>query len=145
MLFSVRFGMSNQIKSNQIKSNQIILSNITCPIYLWIPTPFPWISMSEWRSKQLLLKHNSNFISIYITYFSWLMCCHNFHDHWWLFCDYLDNHLQEHYYYWMKWYVIWEDLEWKMRNENENEQLSHTFKYSNMTILKWTSSKSDDF
>ena len=113
MLFSVRFGMSNQIKSNQIKSNQIIPSNITCPIQRWIPQLFPFISVSEGRSKQSLSKHNSHFISIY---FSWLMCCQNFHNHWWLFCDYLVHHLEEYNYHWMKWYVVLEDLEkWKWK------------------------------
>ena len=116
---------------NQIKSNQIILSNITCPIYLWISQLLPWIWVSEGRSKQLS-KHNSHFISIY---FSWLMCCYNFHDHWWLFCDYLDHHLQENFH-WMKWYVVWEDLEWEMKwkwtiityfqiQQHDNKQMKH--------------------
>ena len=126
MLFSVRFGMSrsnqiksnqiksNQIKSNQIKSNQIILSNITCPIYWWIQPLFPSIWVSEGRSKQSS-KHISFHISFRFTYFSWLMCCHNFHDHWSLFCDYLDYHLQEHSNHRMRWYVVLEDLEWEMK------------------------------
>ena len=122
MLFSVRFGMSNQIKSNQI-----ILSNITYPIQSWISCWFPWIWVSEGRSKQSS-KYNSHFISFQFTYFSWLMCCHNFHDHWSLFCDYLDHHLQEPtnhdiynqyhcsiFFLWMKWYVVLEDLEWEMK------------------------------
>ena len=96
---------SNQIKSNQIKSNQIILSNFTYPIQRWIQPSFPWIWVSEGRSKQSS-KHNSHFISIQFTYFSWLMCCHSFHDHWWLFCDYFSNHHQEHNHHWMKWYVV---------------------------------------
>ena len=113
MLFSVRFGMSNQIKSNQI-----ILSNITYPIRMWVRSlpkkRFPCISVSEGRSKQLLSQHNShfNFISIY---FSWLMCCQSVNDHWWLFCDYLHHHLQEPKHHWMKWYVVWEDLKWEMK------------------------------
>ena len=98
----------------QIKSNQIILSNITYPILLWILSPFPCISVSEGRSKQLVSKYNSLFISIYITYFSWLMCCHNFHYHWLQFCDHIDYYFQMHNYH-MKWYVIWEDLEWEMK------------------------------
>ena len=102
------------IKSNQIISNQIILSNITYPIYSWIPCWFPWIWVSEGRSKQSSI-HNSHFISFQFTYFSWLMCSHNFHDHWSLFCDYLDYHLEEHNYHWMKWYVVLEDLEWEMK------------------------------
>ena len=114
MLFSVRLGMSNQIKSNQIKSNQIILSNITYPILPWILPWFPCIWVSEGRSKQSS-KHNSHFISFHFTYFSWLMYCHNFYDHWSLFCDYIDHHLQEHPNYWMKWYVVLEDLEWEMK------------------------------
>ena len=109
MLFSVRFGMSNQIKSNQI-----ILSNITYPIQRWILCWFPWIWVGEGRSKQSS-KHNSLFISFQFTYFSWLMCCHNFHDRWLLFCDYLPYHLQEHVFHWMKWYVVLEDLEWEMK------------------------------
>ena len=100
------------IKSNQIKSNQIILSNITYPIHMWIRSVFPWIWVSEGRSKQSS-KHNSHFISFQFTYFSWLICCHNFHNHWFSFCDY--NHLQEHIYHWMKWYVVLEDLEWEMK------------------------------
>ena len=115
MLFSVRFGMSNQIRSNQIKSNQIILSNITYPIRRWIIQPFPCISVSEGRSKQSLSQPNSHFFSIY---FSWLMCCQNYHVHWSLFYDYLDYHLQGHYHHWMKWYVVWEDLEWEMNNHH---------------------------
>ena len=97
---------SNQIKSNQIKSNQnkTILSNITYPIQPWMQwqpckplRPFPFILMSEGRSKQSSSQHNSQFtIHFIFMYFSWLMCCHSFHDHWWLFCDYLDDHLQEH-------------------------------------------------
>ena len=111
---NVVFSEIWNVYSNQIKSNQIILSNITYPIWRWIPFLFPFIWVSEGRSIQLSSKHNSHFISIY---FSWLMCCHNFHDHWWLFCDYLDHHLQEpnHYHYRMKWYVVWEDLEWEMK------------------------------
>ena len=72
-------------------------------------------------------KYNSQFTSFHFTsfqftYFSWLICCHNFHDHWSLFGDYLHHHLQEHSnHHWMKWYVVLEDLEWEMRNENENE------------------------
>ena len=99
------------IKSNQIISYHIILSNITYPIYSWICQLFPWIWVSEGRSKQSS-KHNSHFISFQFTYFSWLMCCCNFYDHWSLFCDYLDYHLQEHNYHRMKWYVVLEDLEW---------------------------------
>ena len=54
---------SNQIISNQIKSNQIILSSITYPIPSWIPSLFPWILVSEGRSKQSSSKHNSQFSS----------------------------------------------------------------------------------
>ena len=55
------------IKSNQIKSNQNILSNITYPIYMWIPL-YPFILVSEGRSKQSLSQPNSHFISIYILF-----------------------------------------------------------------------------
>ena len=112
-LFKSNQIKSNQIKSNQIKSNQIILSNIIYPIFWWISTWFPWIWVSEGRSKQSS-KHNSHFI-FQFTYFSWLMYCHNFHYHWSLFCDYLDYHLQEHNHHRMKWYVVLEDLEWEMK------------------------------
>ena len=70
------------IKLNQIKSNQIILSNITYPIRMWIQRWYPdCILVSEGRSKQSS-KHNSHFISFQFAYFSWLMCCHNYYDHW---------------------------------------------------------------
>ena len=129
MLFSVRFGMSNQIKSNQIKSNQIILSNITCPIHWWIQDWYPWIWVSEGRSKQSS-KHNSHFISFQFTYFSWLMYCQNYHDHWLLFCDYLSNHHQEHNIHWMRWCVVLEDLEWEMKMKMNNHHiLSNTAKW----------------
>ena len=63
---------SNQIKSNQIKSNQIILSNFTYPIWKWLHSWFPWIWVSEGRSKQSS-KHNSHFISFQFN-------LHTFHD-----------------------------------------------------------------
>ena len=137
MLFSVRFGMSSQIKSNQIKSYFPISHIPYNREYQYYMPEFEWV-------KEDLNNHDHNTIHISIhfisMYFSWLMCCHNSHDHW-LFCDYLDHHLEEHNHHRMQWCVVWEDLEWEMRNE----QSSHTFKYSNMTILKWPFSKSNDF
>ena len=117
----LRWDLECLVKSNHIKSNQIILSNITYPIQRWIQSWFPSIWVSEGRSKQSS-KHNSHFISFQFTYFSWLMCCHNFHNLW-LFCDYLDYHLQEHIHYWMKWYVILEDLEWEMKMKMNNHYI----------------------
>ena len=112
MLFSVRFGMSNQIKSNQIKS-YFPISHI--PYNRESKFYFPEF---EWVKEDLNNHQNTIHISFQFTYFSWLMCCHNFHDHWSLFCDYLDHHLQEHNHtnhHWMKWYVVLEDLEWEMK------------------------------
>ena len=138
MLFSMRFGMSSEIKSNQIKSYFPISHipyngeyNNDFPLFQWVK--------EDLNNHHHNTIHNSYFISIY---FSWLMCCHNLNDHWWLFCDYLEDHLEEHHDHWMKWYVVWEDLEWEW---NENEQSLHTFKYSNMTFPKWPYSKSNDF
>ena len=102
------------VKSNQIKS-YFPISHI--PYFreynLDIPE-FEWVK-EDLNNHQNTINISFQFISIYITYFSWLMYCHNFHDHWWLLCDYLDYHLQEFYYHWMKWYVILEDLEWEMK------------------------------
>ena len=142
-MFSVRFGMSSQVKSNQIKSNQIKsyfpISHIPYDSeYLSYLPEFEWVKEDLYNHHQNTINISSHFISIY---FSWLMCCHNFHDHWWLLCDYLDYYLQETKFHRMKWYVVWEDLEWEMK---WNEQSSHTFKYSNMTTPNWTS-KSNDF
>ena len=110
MLSSVRFGMSNHIKSYQIKS-YFPISHIPYDGEYHVDFPeFEWV-------KEDLNNHQntSHFISFQFTYFSWLMCCHNFHDHWSLFGDYLHHHLQEHYHHWMKWYVVLEDLEWEMK------------------------------
>ena len=92
---------------------------------MWIQRWCPdCILVSEGRSKQSS-KHNSHFISFQFTYFSWLMCCHNFHDHWSLFCDYLDHHLQEQHHpnHRMKWYVVLEDLEWEMKMKMNNHHI----------------------
>ena len=70
-----------------------VLSNTTYPIAQWILPQFPWhlILVSEGRSNHLS-KHNSHFNS---TYFSLLMCCHNYFCHW-LFYFY-DHHHKEHH------------------------------------------------
>ena len=112
MLFSVRFGMSSQIKSNQIKSNHTFQYHIS---HILMNTPVISLNFSEWRKIYTIIittQFTFHFIS---NYFSWLMCCHSFHDNWWLFCNYLDHHLQEQNHHWMKWYVVWEDLEWEMK------------------------------
>ena len=117
--------MSIQIKSNQIKS-YFPISHI--PYSGEYPKYFPefeWVKEDLNNYHQNTIHISIHFISIY---FSWLTCCHNFHDHWWLFRDYLDYHLQEHNNHRKKWYVVWEDLEW-MRNEmkmNNHHILSNT-------------------
>ena len=44
----------------------------------------------------------------------------------------------------MKWYVVWEGLEWEMER-NQNEQLSHTFKYNKMAFVKSKTTDPDPF
>ena len=131
MLFSVRFGMSNQIKSNQIKSYFPISLSQKRNKYANTLLEFEWV-------KEDLNNHqNTIHISFQFTYFSWLMCCHNFHDHWSLFHDYLDHHLKECPIHWMKWYVVWEDLKW-MRNEmkmNNHQILSNTATWQSVNEL----------
>ena len=113
MLSFLRFGMSNQIKSNQIKS-YFPISHIPYKRECHFDFPvFEWVK--EDLNNHQNTFHISHLISIQFTYFSWLMCCHNFHDHWSLFCDYIGYHLEEQTHHWMKWYVVLEDLEWEMK------------------------------
>ena len=101
------------VKSNQIKSKhtfQYHISHFTVNILAIILCLY----FSEWRKIWTIIITTQLIFHFISMYFSWLMCCHNFHDHWSLFCDYLDYHLQEHNHR-MKWYVVWEDLEWEMK------------------------------
>ena len=87
------------------------------------------MEVSEGRSNQLP-QHNSHFNRSInqSTYFAWLTCWHNYHDHWSLFCDHFHYHLQEHNNHWMKWCVVWEDLKWEIKSNQMNNHhiLSNT-------------------